>query len=1056
MRARLELQNWEKTSSPLVGTQLSGTAMDQWQEIVAQAKVLAPDNSTHEEKIAALRATMESSPQRYQDFGRAHLGGLEKKVASTRVEIQNPELLKVSHYAEEFGQIAQSVAVFSSLVNPKVGPHLDKMAMGSFMLSTAMGKISTSGWTLGPTSLCAASVLMVGQGLFGLLSCDNAGSNDLAKAFNAICSALVQISQQINQLGHYVEERFNRLEKILGGNHRDILHHLRVVLFRTDLNANQLKTLLRGQHQNVLQALTVLQVDVHALFERQQAEIEARLRNTHGMLKELHFIQTQLDRRLVNSVHKLLSRSTDIDEATFIKYSGELCQAITMESHGSDTLTGRDLSLDNMEAIRSRILMPLAQTKTGQEVIDLALHNPELLKNTAIKYQALPGIKEGVLPNFVLFKERLLAFWWWHDAYKCQQSRVKITERPYQDVQEVIEHLTGVNAFIQTIDSRILMTALSDQLNIDYQKLQTQINKAISEFSVVETKALLTKRLMQIQQQEELLAYTQCPVVTASEANNIFDFNLKIKAAYPEEEIPYRFMQYPPTRLSIHPSLSALPLPKQVIGTGRDRLFPYIRTEDFPPAHQTLAWSTFDYKLFIEQFMPLAPKSLQEEPLIDWDTQLCPQAVQMEQRKEHHVAITQTNRVKIKAFKDALGLLHAGNAAINLFDIQGEHFQALNSILLVGPRVFVSEHPEVSLSLIIENSEQFAQWIPKTNLIAELLGLGILKFSYNVGFSERQERTQKFNFTMQIQFIPSIDFFQAPIQLFTRTRSITVSRIYEQLTEVTYNFWYKKLIYNGDVYDFTCNHLTHNKPILKRSTNISPLFFMRIDAVSSSRADELGKELITKYLSTLRKKSNQAIEQLLLQPKHLLAQLVFQLETSAALIKLSSGLLMPQQIDEILAILSRIKYLHLQEYHESLNNGDVSLIAELQISQPLLAEINTQLMAVVNKMLVIGDQELPLLHDKLVQYQEEATVIVPSVGISLNAEASAEIGALRALISEQSTQIAEQSAQIQQLTAMLGALLQQGAQATPPMPSVSSSNFGLFRTKEESSASSRP
>jgi len=1048
-----EQQDFEKITKALLDMELSGQALEQRNELMAQMKTQAADASTYQEKVSALKSIVESNPQHYQKLGQACFTSLQRELSSMQAQIQNSELTQLSGYAKEFGQVAQTAAVFASLVTPKAGPHLEKMAMGGFMLNSALTTAATTGWTLGPAGLCAASVLLAGQGLMGLFNdSDDAPKNGLAEAFQAICAGLMQISQQINQLGHYVEERFNRLEKILDGNHREALQYLRLILFSTNKNAIQLKALLQGQHQKISHALTALQNDVQTLFERQQAETEARLKSTHGTLKEFHFLQTQLDRRLVNSVRQLLRRGAPIDEATFIRYSRELCQAITMESHGSDTLTGRDLNLDDSDALRARIFMPLAQSKMPQNVIDLAWNNPELLKKVALKYQALPEI-EGLLPNFVLLKDRALALYDWHAAYE-RQTQGQIPQSAYQDLQEVNEYLAGIQEFLQALDGKKLMHVLSTQLNTDYHALLAQMSKTSTEFSAVETKNLLAKRLMQIQQQEELLARTQCPVVTVSEANNTFDFTLNIGDGYAYPHLYNHNILRGVPQIAISPCLSALPIPKTAQGIWGGVAF-YVHPSTVPAQHKP-KWSSFDYKIFFEQYLAVAPKNVQEECRdhpIHWAELLEQKEVLFQQRTAHHVAMMQRTGNQLTAFKRKL---QTSTATINLLDTKANPFQALESLLDVGSRAMVSDNPEMALNLPIEDCGLFQRFIPKNILLAELLGLGTLKFSYNAGFSNRQKQDQDFNFMMQVQFIPA-NPMQESIPLFVYKDVIKVSSIYEQASEVAYNYCKGDLVYDGHLYDLSSNYFTHNNPIIRRTRYQTPLERLKTiptDRMLHQRAEVAGGQLTADYLRTLRKKAHQTVEQSLTQPKHILAQLVSQVETSAALIKLFSGLFIPQHVNEVVAILSKIKYLHLEEYRESLQQDECSLIAEMETSKLLFAKTNTQFLEVMEKALVFGDQELYFLYEQLTQYQKAITIVdsaevkesvTPGNSGSETQELRMLIMAQSEQLATQSKQIATQNAQIEQLTAMISALLStKEAPAVSSSPGARSSDLGLF------------
>src|SRR3990167_8747267 len=250
-----------------------------------------------------------------------------------------------------------------------------------------------------------------------------------------------------------------------------------------------------------------------------QAETESRSRNANGMLTELHYVQTQPSCDVVNTVRQSLRRKMPIDEATFIQQSNALCRVIT--TSGSASLAGGGNLLNDTGALQERILGPLSQKPTAQEIIDIARHHPELLKNVAVENHVLSATQS--VPNLVFLKDRLLAFYDWHIAYGKDNNH-RIPQSALDDLCEIITTVSTVNDFLQTIDIKQLTAVLLNQLKENAERVQTEVTSLTAEFSKEKTKEVLAKRFAAIQTQEESLGHTKYDLVT--EANKIFDFDL--------------------------------------------------------------------------------------------------------------------------------------------------------------------------------------------------------------------------------------------------------------------------------------------------------------------------------------------------------------------------------------------------------------------------------------------------------------------------------------------------------------------------------------------------
>ncbi len=266
-----EVVSWEQIDNELFfGTKassLSGKALEQWQEMIAGAKVLVPVDSSRPQKVAAISTTIERNKSRYTDLSTAYAGVLNRQLPLLSAKLPSvmtrPELSTISSVTHEFGQLATAASVFAGLSNTQASASLGMMAQGAFGLSSSCAALS-SGFALGPAGICAASVITIGQGFLGLFA-EKESSDGLAQAFGAIFAGLQQISNQIFQLSQFVERKFDELFSKLDEHHREIKGYLE--------NIKDFLGLIEGSiSESYLQQLAILdrviKIDIHHSLAR--------------------------------------------------------------------------------------------------------------------------------------------------------------------------------------------------------------------------------------------------------------------------------------------------------------------------------------------------------------------------------------------------------------------------------------------------------------------------------------------------------------------------------------------------------------------------------------------------------------------------------------------------------------------------------------------------------------------------------------------------------------------------------------------------------------------
>jgi WD40 repeat protein len=178
--------------------------------VFEQTTTIATEGFEAQAHIARLKAELQ---QLKTSEPNNKMGILRKSQAlKNSVDQAKTKYLKAQHVINNIGMGVDLLTGVISLVDPKAAKGIAVVAGAGLTIASAIVAMSSTGMALGPMGAIAGAVLGVVQYFLS-------GPDPM----EVIMQQLAQISQQIQSLREHADERFDRLENMLSGLHRNIM-----------------------------------------------------------------------------------------------------------------------------------------------------------------------------------------------------------------------------------------------------------------------------------------------------------------------------------------------------------------------------------------------------------------------------------------------------------------------------------------------------------------------------------------------------------------------------------------------------------------------------------------------------------------------------------------------------------------------------------------------------------------------------------------------------------------------------------------------------------------
>ncbi|MCX7122939.1 MAG: hypothetical protein NTV32_04630 [Gammaproteobacteria bacterium] len=918
-----------------------------------------------------------------------------------------------------YGVTYAGAAIFSAMGKPKLAGGLTQVGAGAMAFSSGYTAIATSGASAGPVGLVIGGIVMVGMGIHSALSDEEAAGSGLSEALKQIQENIAALFKQIEVLGKHIDLRFDRLEKILGEQHHEVLQFLNRLVFDHALSVADIKALMREYHGDLSQDLKKLDARVQEVLSEQMRGVEVRIADRYAQMKEFHFLQTQPDRRLVNQARIAMTRPAELAEA-FVPQSRTLMQAITMESRGSDSLTGKDLPVDfaaltppQLELLRTRLLTPCGDRDPTLETLRVvAAYHIDALVQFGQMHGAVPdAVGRFSFPNLHLLKERVAAFLDFHKAYAAQvmplddDAKAPIPESALQDLTDVMAYLRTVSEHLRQIDARAVLGAALDGLKKHYTEMYNLTVTALHRFEEKKSKEMLERQQARLDRETALtgqLAHREtftipeenqvcryqiyvCPAIKYAndfvEPQNLLTFVSPFQmGSIPLHDL-YGRRGYATTAEGLHTGLrapygdgSCLPVQSfSYASCDRAELKRKHQTQ-WGPRYHTSGQAADAFSHF--------PTYPEEEMRLDGEAQ------------------TRKNTAQLKAYVtlgQSIQQAIDDDQSFDLFDVKYlQNFSGMPQTL--GPRL-VMPMPGQPLGFCLSlHHKGFDRFIPPDTYFAEAAGLGeiVLQFSAKmVAVSGAKAVT----LGLTISFVSKDKRVQET--LFNASETRNVAPAYTNLKEVVTRMWEGASLFDPEQVNLSCDLFDHYNPYFKRVTKpaLAVVFAAKpVDPARLTAATASIKKLVEEQMVAWRCEFNQDILATLQHWRGPLGEACIKAEAMSVMIGCLVALLLPDHHAHIEGAINDLHHrCDLIDFVKSLDGRDnyalphiikpprteravFCLADRLQfILRDGFGYFKTDILAEVDRVLIPGDTELDALLRELEVHAETLELAVPTV-----------------------------------------------------------------------------
>ena len=797
-----------------------------------------------EELFADEGISLDDIAKKMQTAMQSPLNDLSERIKQQPAPDNSEAAKKFSSVCDDVAGVAHLGSTIANLLgDKKKAAAFSQIATGAAMTGMATTALVTSGFSIGAGALLLTGLLQTTGGLADLFSEeDEAGPNPIILMLEQLAMGLAKISQQIIQLGKYIESRFDELKKMIGTNHQEAMQLMRQCWFTQALSDAQLKAMLKDKFSKLDQKLQSLQTTLYQMQEKAIRDVEIRISDRIAQMQEFHYLQTLLDRRLVNEVETVIQRPDELLQRV-ADYSRQLMQSIKTECRGSQTLTGGDLPVDfsqlssaQLELLRSRWLYTKPQGLATHPVYATAAYQIDALMAFAQLQQAVrSGTAVTPLPNLVLLTDRVRAFSKLLRTYAEKTKNREITDpnapiivplSVQRDVEEVLAVLQTSIQLLRNIESKKIVENGLDAMKSQIAAMKGEAGKAGIEFKQQKMAECMTRRLTRLEQLRMLLnSAPPRPKIVIPEHNKVFSYKLRL----------VNLMLYGISNNDDNNLRASL--------QENSGQFLNIITNPNWSISETIWHGGYDdtWRMDI-QHSPwhLAGRALFQEKLKTWKPTHAP-VVQGLSLASHVVASEfDENTQTTLRFKDhtrqrdqefitriqASQQIKSAEAwrGFTLYDadfftkspVTGA--DSWERACTLGPRIVLPATGETIQFPLYLHDSAFDKFIPQSALLAEDMGLGQLDLRYETEVEKIDENTQKIYFNLRIQFIRKDQASSASIPLVNSRASCTVSTAYTEIEDAVLRCWYDEPVFSGERIDLSCDLFDHTNPFFKRKS----------------------------------------------------------------------------------------------------------------------------------------------------------------------------------------------------------------------------------------------
>ena len=811
-----------------------------------------------EELFADEGISLDEIAQKMQTAMQSPLNDLSERIKHQPAPDNREAVKKFSSVCDDVAGVAYLGSTIANLLgDKKKAAAFSQISTGAAMTGMAATALATSGFSIGAGALLLTGLLQTTGGLADLFGEeDDAGPNPMMLMLEQLAMGLAKISQQIIQLGKYIESRFDELKQIIGSNHKDAMQFMRQCWFTQVLSDDQLKKILRENFSRVDQQLQRLQITLDQMQEKAIRDVEIRISDRIAQMQEFHYLQTLLDRRLVNEVETVMQRPDELLQRV-ADYSRQLMQSIKTECRGSQTLTGGDLPVNfsnlsstQLELLRSRWLYK-AQGLATHSVYATAAYQIDALMAFAQQQQAVPsGVAVTPLPNLVLLTDRARSFSKLLRTYAEQTKNTAISDpnapiivplSVKRDVEEVLAVLQTSIQLLRNIESKKIVEKGLDAMKSQITAIQNEAGKALVEFKQQKISECMTRRVTRLEQLRELLqAVPPLPKVVIPEQNKVFSYTLR-----PMNLMTYGILNNDDNilRASLQEHsgqfLNVITSPHWSISETI-----WIGGYDATWRHdiQHSPWHAAGLALFQEKlktWKPTHASVVKRLSLADHvvgsegyeNTQTMARVRTRTQERDQSFINTIQASQQIKPVEEEPGFSLYGEQFFTNLTINGA--DSWKRACTLGPRIVLPATGETIKFPLYLHDSGFDKFIPQSALLAEDMGLGELDLRYEIKVEKIDANAQKLKFNLRMQFIPK-NQPSSSILLFNQEISCDVSTVYDNMEDAVWRCFYKEPVFTGERVDLSCDLFDHTNPFFKRKSYDLQSQFAAFEVLSST------------------------------------------------------------------------------------------------------------------------------------------------------------------------------------------------------------------------------
>ena len=705
------------------------------------------------------------------------------------------------------GDCAYAAAIVADVMgSDKAGPLMN-VAMGAGIFHGAYASLAASGVAMGPAGLAAAGVILVGQGIYGLLRSKSSpaqSASPFLDRLNHLTNMIAGLSTQITRWGQYSAYRFDDLKALSITQHVETISLLQKIVFDHTLSVSDLKRLVNAQSEETIENIRALTVLVKSSILQQRAQLSLSIKNQIALLEEFHFLQVQLDLRAEHAAQLAMEHPETLNK-TLMTHARALHQATIKECYGSSSLTGLDLNMD-LNASNQDLAPILARLKPDDRKPENTPVRAAYHVNALLKYFK----QKAEQPNTALVKARATCFLELLQTYQKAHGN-EIPAEILLHLKEVMAYLGKSNEFIEKLPLKTFFEKIVTDLKVENTNIDEAFKKKKTDyFDKIREKNKEAQRdrfahmmsLYHLCGLPDLTFLEQTCTISTSKMTCFKQPDFWIEAS----DWVAQYMQ------EIEAPVPLLGLePPYHNEWGHITLVDNVIKSMISPWHHSIGggyWFNDPALEYSVSYKGQTKEMIKRAIVPSWGSKAT--KAQIESLSTVDVDQAAERKAWTKK-KETLATEHR----VAVVQYQKDFNIAADSLAL-GPRVITPEAGSgLSLNLYFTQT-MLDTHIPYRAFIAEWEGYGEIILTYNAQFTEETENEKELSFELKVCFLPKNEV--TPIVLCTASyKARKISPIYKRVEEVVALLWHGMKLYISDKVDLSCHAFQHVNPVWVRS-----------------------------------------------------------------------------------------------------------------------------------------------------------------------------------------------------------------------------------------------